>query len=232
MTTPPGNLPPPPQAAQDEHGAVRTMLALVRHGQAESNRDLRFGGHSAAALTALGRRQAEATAAALADFGATALVSSDLARAAETAAPIARVTGLPIALDPGLRERSLGVFDGLSFAEAEARYPEHWARLVGRDHAAVPPGGELVDSVHARVSEAIDRIVTANAGGRVIVVSHGLAIFHAFAHITGLGSPSGDLRVFVLVDNCSITRLEHRAARWRIYGMNEVAHLRDVAKED
>ena len=77
----------------------------------------------------------------------------------------------------------------------------------------------------ARVSQAIDRIVAAHAGGRVIVVSHGLAIFHAFAHITGLGSPARGLQVFTLVDNCSITRLEHRGSHWRIFSLNECGHL-------
>src|SRR5438270_568628 len=93
----------------------RTTLFLVRHGEAESNASLRFGGWSAAALTERGVRQALAAARALAARAPTAIVSSDLARAHQTALPIAAATGLPIALDPRLRERSVGVFDGLLF---------------------------------------------------------------------------------------------------------------------
>jgi len=208
------------------------VLAVVRHGEATSNRDGRFGGHSDAALTDLGHAQAAATATALLPFEATAIVSSDLPRARDTAAPIVAATGLALELDPALRERSLGVFDGLRFDEAERLYPEEWNRLLARDHAMVPPGGETVDDVYQRVSRAIDRIVAAHAGGRVVVVSHGLAMFHAFAHIWGLGSPARELQVFVLVDNCSISRIEHRpgpsGSRWRILTINESAHLRGV----
>jgi probable phosphoglycerate mutase len=208
------------------------VLALVRHGEAESNRDGRFGGHSDAPLTPLGRAQAAATATALLPFEATAIIASDLPRAMDTAAPIVAATGLPLTLDPALRERSLGVFDGLRFDEAEQRYPAEWARLLARDHSMVPPGGETVEDVYQRVSAAIDRIVASHAGGRVVVVSHGLAMFHAFAHIWGLGSPARELQVFVLVDNCSISRIEHRtgitAGRWRILTVNETEHLRSV----
>jgi probable phosphoglycerate mutase len=208
----------------------RTVLFLVRHGEADSNFHGRIGGHSPVELTARGRDQAAITATAVAALAPTALISSDLVRAHQTAEPIAAATGLPLALEPRLRERSLGVFDGLAFTEAEARYPEAWKRLMSRDPEAVPEGGEPTDAVFARVSAAVDDLVAAHAGGRVVVVTHGLALFHAFAHVCGLGSPSRHQRVFVLVDNCSITHLEHRrsadhADQWRIVRINDVAHL-------
>ncbi|MCA9676127.1 MAG: histidine phosphatase family protein [Kofleriaceae bacterium] len=213
--------------------ATVTTLLWVRHGQADSNRDGRFGGHSPVPLTDLGRRQAEATAAAIRRAAPTALISSDLARAVQTAEPIAAATGLALELDRDLRERSLGILDGLSFADAEARHPELWQRLMARDPALVPDGGEAVDAVYARVARAIDAIVSRHAGGRVVVVSHGLALYHAFVHVCGLGSPSADHGVFVLVDNCSVSRVEHRhvhgRARWRIRSLNDVAHLDGLA---
>jgi probable phosphoglycerate mutase len=220
-------------------GARTTTLIWVRHGEADSNRDGRFGGHSPVPLTERGLAQAERTATAILRWAPTALISSDLLRARQTAAPIAAATGLRLELEPDLRERSLGVFDGLSFREAEARYPEVWKRLAGRDHTAVPEGGETVDEVYRRVSAAIDRAVLAHAGGRVVLVSHGLALFHAFAHVTGLGSPSAGHGVFVLVDNCSVSRVEHRGletagagavrGRWRILTLNDTSHLGHLA---
>jgi probable phosphoglycerate mutase len=207
-----------------------TTLLWVRHGEADSNRDGRIGGHSPAPLTEEGRRQAEATGRAIARLEPTAIVSSDLRRAHQTAEAIARATGLGIELEPGLRERSLGILDGLLFTEAETQHPELWARLRSRDPDLVPEGGEHADAVFARVGGAIDRIVAAHEGGRVVVVSHGLALYHAFAHVCGLGSPSAGHAVFLLVDNCSISRLEHRAGRWRILSLNETFHLLPAAQ--
>lgn len=207
---------------------VRTVLYLVRHGEADSNRDSRFGGWSPAPLTDLGQRQAVAAATELRRRAPTVLITSDLARAHQTARPIAELLGLEPRLEPGLRERSLGIFDGLSFTEAEAQYPEVWKRLMSRDPEAVPEGGETADTVYARVSAAIDRILAEHAGERIAVVTHGLALFHVFSYICGLGSPSHDHPVFVLVDNASITQVERRHDRWRIISINDTAHLRDM----
>ncbi len=207
---------------------VRTVLYLVRHGEAESNRDQRFGGWSPAPLTELGQRQAVAAAAELRRRAPTVLVTSDVARARQTAQPIADLLGLEPRLEPGLRERSLGVFDGLSFTEAEARYPDAWRRLTARDPGAVPEGGETPDTVYGRVSAAIDRILTDHPGERIAVVTHGLALFHVFSYVCGLGPPSHDHPVFVLVDNASITQLERRGAHWRIVSINDTGHLRDM----
>lgn len=214
-----------------------TELLLVRHGEADSNRDGRFGGWSPVPLTERGRRQAQAAAAELATRAPVAIISSDVARAVETAAPIALALGLEPRLEPGLRERSLGIFDGLAFTEAEARYPEIWRRLVARDPTGLPEGAETAEAVFARVSAAIARICLDHAGQRVVVVSHGLAMFHAFSFVCGLGVPRPEAPVFVLVDNASITHLEHRAAgpggraagdRWRIVTINDTAHLRGL----
>lgn len=213
-------------------GSARTSLYLVRHGEAESNASLRFGGWSPVPLTDKGRRQAEAVARVLAARTPTAIVSSDLARAHQTADPIALATGLPIALDERLRERSVGVFDGLLFTEAEARYPDAWAKMIARDPDAVPEGAETVDQVFARVTAAIESIVAAHAGGRVVVVTHGIALFHVFAHVVGIGAPRGSPRVFVLADNASVTHVEHRVdpdrTHWRIHSVNDTGHLAGV----
>jgi broad specificity phosphatase PhoE len=211
---------------------ARTTLLLVRHGEAESNAAQRFGGWSPVPLTEKGRRQADAAARELAGRAPTALVSSDIVRAHQTAAPIAVACGLPIVLDARLRERSVGIFDGLAFAEAEARHPEAWKRLLSRDPDLVPEGAETVDQVFARVTAVIDELVATHAGGKVVVVTHGIALFHVFAHLVGLGSPRGHQRVFVLADNASITHVEHRVddgrVHWRIHTVNDTAHLAGV----
>jgi 2,3-bisphosphoglycerate-dependent phosphoglycerate mutase len=223
------------RAAASYDGGVSavTTLLWVRHGEADSNRHGRFGGHSDAPLTARGVRQAEATARVITRLEPTAILSSDLVRARQTAEPIAEACRLPLGFDAGLRERSLGIFDGLGFADAEARYPELWRRMRAGDPEAIPEGGESAAAVFARVGAAIDRVIAEHAGGRVVVVSHGLALYHAFAHVCGLGCPGLGHAVFVLVDNASLSRLEHRVSddprpRWRIVSLNETAHLADV----
>src|SRR5687768_14731761 len=120
-----------------------TTLVWVRHGEADSNRDGRFGGHSPAALTPKRVRQAQATAHALTRLQPPAIIASDLMRARQTAEPIADACKLPLVLEPGLRERSLGVLDGLSFQEAEQLYPDLWKRM--RDPDMVPERGETHD---------------------------------------------------------------------------------------
>jgi len=206
-----------------------TTLFWVRHGEADNNAEHRFGGWSALPLTARGRRQAEAVAATVAALAPTAIVSSDLARAHDTAAAIARAAGVDVTPEPGLRERSLGVFDGLTFAAAEAAEPALYARMIARDPTALPEGAETPAAVYARVAGAIDRAVAAHPGGRVVVVSHGIALYHAFTHVCGLPSGGSGGRVFTLVDNASLSWLEHRdGPRWRIIAWNRVDHLAGI----
>jgi 2,3-bisphosphoglycerate-dependent phosphoglycerate mutase len=206
-----------------------TTLFWVRHGEADNNRDQRFGGWSALPLTDRGRRQADAAAKHIATLSPTAIISSDVARAHQTAEAIARTTGLAIAAEPGLRERSLGVFDGLAFAEAQSAHPELYARMIARDPTALPEGAEAATVVHDRVADAIERAVAAHPGGRVVVVSHGIALYHAFNHVCGLAPGGGGGRVFTLVDNASLSWLEHRdGPRWRIVAWNRVDHLAGV----
>src|SRR5579871_2454219 len=95
-----------------------TEILLLRHGQSEGNEAGRFGGHGPTPLTARGRAEARAAADALAaEGGLTAIYASDLPRAVETALPICEATGIAMVKTPALRERSVGVFTGLTFAE-------------------------------------------------------------------------------------------------------------------
>lgn len=208
-----------------------TTVTLIRHGESAANSEGRVGGHGPTPLTALGQRQAQAMSRAVArDIAPAALVSSDLVRARQTAEPLAEATGLDITFDPRWRERTLGVMDDLRFEQCAERYPEHWRQLRARDPSACPPGGEPLDALYARVSTALDELVTRHAGEHVVVVSHGLAIFHAFAHICGLGSPGQGLKVFLLVDNCSLSTFRYRGGHWGIKAINDCTHLREAGK--
>src|SRR5205085_8758275 len=95
-----------------------TRVLLIRHGQSRGNAEGRFGGHTPTPLSELGRAQAAATAGALAAENVTAIYSSDLLRAVQTAEPLARETGLSIEQTDAFRERSVGLMEGLTFEEA------------------------------------------------------------------------------------------------------------------
>lgn len=213
--------------------AVVTTVLLVRHGEAANNRDERIGGWSDLPLTDLGRAQAAAAGRALAGQRLDAIWTSDLPRARATAEAIAAHHALPLTDEPGLRERSLGVLDGLTFAEAKARYPALARGLLDRTADALPDGGETMAGVFGRVAATIDRAVATHPGGRVLLVSHGIALYHAFCHMVGLGEPSANHQVFTLVGNASISELSHRRTssgrdRWHLTRWNDGTHLAGV----
>src|SRR4051794_748518 len=119
---------------------MHVEIVLVRHGQSEGNRDRRFTGHGPSRLTDLGRAQAEATGRALASHPVDAIYASDLVRCAETAAPLARLTGIQPVESSRLRERDVGEFTGLTFEEVQARWPEGWQAMAAREVDFRPPG--------------------------------------------------------------------------------------------
>ena len=89
-----------------------TRLYLIRHGQSAGNAEGRFGGHGPTPLSELGQKQAEITAEALARENVSAIYSSDLYRAVQTAEPLSRLTGVPLLTKSAFRERNVGVLEG------------------------------------------------------------------------------------------------------------------------
>ena len=114
-------------------------LVLWRHGQTLWNVERRFQGQSDIALDETGRAQAERAARLLAALRPDMIVSSDLSRAASTAAPLARLTGLEVVCDKDLRERHGGRWEGLTDKEISARYPAeyaNWTLCISEDRLA------------------------------------------------------------------------------------------------
>jgi len=205
-----------------------TAVILVRHGESVANVERRFGGHGPTPLTDLGHAQARAAGAAIAaELAPTAIVTSDLPRATQTAAHIARATGLPVDATADLRERGLGRLDGLPFEEVERRHPDDWAGLIAHDPDwCAPGGGESTRAAFARIVRAVDDVVDRYRGGRVVVVSHGVAIYLVFAHLCGVDPLGARTRVYIHHDNGSITRATlRRGDTWRIDAVNDTHHL-------
>lgn len=150
-------------------------ILLARHGETAWNLEQRWQGHTDIPLSDRGREQAAALGARLRDFGIGDLRSSDLLRARETAEIVARELGLPgVKIDARLRERSFGVFEGLTATECAAQFPEVWARYQ-LDRRCVPPGGEPQEQVVARLTEALQEalVATTSAAQPVLLVGHG-----------------------------------------------------------
>ena len=150
-----------------------TTLLLARHGETDWNRDLRIQGSSDVELNDLGRRQAHSLAQELTDVELDAVYSSDLSRARATATAVAAAHGLPVNLDPRLRERSFGSWEG----------------LTREDIAVLPEGsrhdGESDDEVRERMLEAVQAIADRHPGEQVLVVSHGGALNTLWHHAVG-----------------------------------------------
>jgi broad specificity phosphatase PhoE len=202
-----------------------TRLLLCRHGESEGNRDGRFGGHGPMPLTERGHAQAQATGLRLLQEGADVLYSSDTVRAQQTAGVIGHHLSLTPQLTPALRERSVGVFTGLSFEEARTRYPEEHKVLLRRDPDATPPEGESYAQCGARASAFLEQVLTLHASQRVVIVSHYLTVHLLMLHILGIPL-SSEPRVYVQLDNCGLHRMQrHADGDWQVVALNETAHL-------
>lgn len=203
-----------------------THVLLIRHGQSEGNAERRFGGHTATPLSWRGRKQANATAEALKNDGLTAIYSSDLARAVETARPLATVTGLPINATEAFRERSVGVMEGLTFEDAAQNHPAEYAALLRRDFEHVLSGGESYRQLLDRARNKLDEIIDANRGGRIALFSHTGTICILALHLMGALDAPELKPVWISSSNCGITRFELRADGFvRVLTVNDTSHL-------
>jgi 2,3-bisphosphoglycerate-dependent phosphoglycerate mutase len=206
-----------------------TNVLLVRHGQSRGNAERRFGGHTATPLSARGRNQAQATAQTLKSESVTAIYSSDLARAIETARPLSNLTGIQIQGTTAFRERSVGVMEGLTFEDAAQQHPAQYAALLRRDFEHVLTGGESYRQLLGRAREKLDEVIAQNRGGRIAVFSHTGTICILALHLMGaLDAP--DLKpVWISTSNCGITRFELRDDGFvRVLALNDTSHLANV----
>jgi len=148
-----------------------TVTLLLRHGQTPMSVQKRYAGTSDVPLTDTGVGQAAAAAKRLASAGLAAIVSSPLQRAVRTAEEVAAVTGLPVVTDEGFRETDFGAWEGLTFAEVRERWPDEMASWLA-DPAVAPPDGESFAEVSARVTQALQRVLTSQERRNVLIVSH------------------------------------------------------------
>ena len=150
-----------------------TRIIAIRHGETAWNVSTRIQGQLDIGLNETGRWQAHRVALALAGEPIAALYSSDLLRAWDTALSIANATGLPVQTVEGLRERGFGVFEGKTFQEIEAQWPEQALRWRKREPAFEPGGGESLLRFRERITQATQTLAAQHPGEQIVVVAHG-----------------------------------------------------------
>lgn len=206
-------------------------MLLLRHGQTSMSAERRYCGVSDAPLTPLGRRQALAAASRLAGV-VDVIVTSPLRRAVETASAVSSsavssaVSPVPVVTEPGFRETDFGLWEGRTFSEVRAKFPDELDAWLGSPSVA-PPGGESFTEAGERVRAALSLMLSAYAGRRVLVVSHvtPIKVLVAFA----LGAPLSSLYRMHL-DLATLTAIDYYSdgpAVLRSY--NDAAHLTGIS---
>lgn len=194
-------------------------LLLVRHGETSANREGRVQGQSQEGLTPLGRLQAQGVAGILKGYNPTALYTSPLPRAVETAHILAQHLGLePVPLQ-ALAEMHLGEVDGLTIAELRQRYPSFMA--VWRDDPAnaVAPGGESLLQVQERAWGALETLLERHLQETIAAVSHNFTILTLVTRALGL--PLSAFRHFRLDPGGLVVLATGRERQWVLEAFNQ-----------
>lgn len=198
------------------------ILYCVRHGESAFNAEKRIQGQLNVGLSPLGLRQAEALALALKRWPIQAVYASPLARAYDTARPIAAALGLEIRTEDRLREIHAGVFQGLLWSEIQNTHPAEARQWIAQEPDFVIPGGESRRALMARGRAALEAI-RESGFEHVAVVAHGGVLTAAFKALLDIPAERNPFSLF----NASISRLEW-GARLKLVTLNELEHLRAV----
>ena len=199
-------------------------LVVWRHGRTEYNDTGRFQGHLDTALDPVGHAQARVAAAALAALGPSRIVTSDLARAADTAAYLGAVCDLPVERDARLREVDVGEWSGLSRSEIQERFPDDYAAWM-RGEDVRRGGGETSTEVTARALAAVTERLPA-VGGPLVVCTHGGTSRDLVLALVGL--PREARTAFAVLGNAHWVELARHGDGWRLVAYNVSAAAASV----
>lgn len=207
-----------------------TRFCFIRHGETAWNTQRRLQGQLDIGLNDNGEDQARAAGRWLArEGGIDAIYASDLSRAWRTAEHVGQALGLSPQPAPALRERRYGLFEGLTYTEAQARYPEHYACHEAREPGFVIPDGESLEQFHDRVTGCLQSLLERHRGQTLVVVLHGgvLDIINRFVR----GNPLSTPRDF-LIPNAGLNWVVQDGTGWHIESWAETAHLEAGALDE
>ncbi len=206
-------------------------LYLVRHGETEWNAEGRIQGHTDVGLSEKGQHQAQAVAQRLSGVTFDAAYSSDLSRTAETARIILAQQKITLTATAQLRERHYGVFEGLTVAERQARYPDMFSASLSNNLDFAPTDGESLVQVGARMAAFISDLRERHLEGTVLIAGHGGSLRCGLTALLGL--PLEALwRLFL--DNCGLSIVDTYpesdgvGAVLRLF--NDTSHLNGVSQ--
>lgn len=214
-----------------------TDILLIRHGETAWNSVRRLQGHLDIPLNAIGTQQAKALAYALQNERLDAIISSDLQRAIQTAGEIARLQGLSTRIDPALRERCYGAFEGMLHTEVPHVFPEAHAVWKSRDpDSHFPPAadnpnnvGESIREFHTRCINAILHYAKQFEGKKIALVAHGGVLECAYraAKQLPLNAPRE-----VTIFNASINRFAVTDDAISLIEWGDIVHLQGDAEDE
>ena len=207
-----------------------TRIIAIRHGETAWNVDSRIQGQTDIGLNDTGRWQARRVGAALAGEQITAVYSSDLGRAHQTAEQIAEVAGISVVPEQGLRERGFGMFEGKTFDEIHTNWPEHahsWRKRIPEWEP--PQGGESLIKLRERVTRTMHALASRHPGELIVVVAHGGVLDALYRIATGqeVNSP----RTWEL-PNGAINRLLWTPEGFTLVGWSDTHHLDNEAADE
>jgi 2,3-bisphosphoglycerate-dependent phosphoglycerate mutase len=212
---------------------MSTEILLVRHGETDWNRVKRIQGHLDIGLSAAGREQAQRLAVHLSErvqrgMRIDAMYSSDLARARETAQPLADALGQTVVPTSALRERMYGAFEGYDPEQIRVLFPIEYAAWQTRDPQFAPAGGESQQAFYDRVTTALVGLAQRHSGQRIVAVAHGgvLDCAYRYANRVTLGAP----RTHALL-NASVNVLDFDADGARVIRWADIEHLETSADD-
>ncbi len=210
-----------------------TRIIAIRHGETAWNVDTRLQGHIDIGLNERGQWQAQRAADALADEDIAAIYSSDLSRASATAQAIAdrctRLGARQLRLNTGLRERSFGVFEGLTYAQVAADWPEESKRWRQRDPHYAPHRGESLTQMRDRIAHAVNTIAAQHIGEQILLAAHGgvMDTLYRLATRQDIAAP----RTWDL-GNAAINRLLWTPDGLTLVGWSDTRHLDDAILDE
>jgi broad specificity phosphatase PhoE len=201
------------------------ILYLVRHGETDHNRNSLALGRADVPLNDRGISQAARLGDALATEPISAIYSSPLARALQTAEAVASRRGARVQIRPGLIEMDIGETDGLTFPEVRERFPGLLETWITDDGPRQPmPGGERLVDVQKRAWDCVQSLATLHANDTICAVTHNFVILSVLTTALGV-----DLAGFRRLRHgvAAISVLDVGPARVRVRRMNDTCHLRE-----
>jgi broad specificity phosphatase PhoE len=197
------------------------LLIAVRHGETEWNLQGREMGQLDSPLTRRGIRQAEALGRRLA-AKIDQLYSSDLGRALHTARIIGAMSEKAVNVEPGLRERHMGLFQGLTWQQIGVRFPEERAAYERSGFFDTVPDGETAQERQNRSVQVLTDIAARHLNETVAVVTHGGFLMGFLEFVLGLPFGGGKR---IKKQNASFNAFEYLEGHWRLGTWNDVSHL-------